>query len=137
MLVDSEAFRKIGSENEVCPTGQSSSPTLCPEKIGTRLVNVRKNVRDRTQPAFAAEIGIAEEMLGNYERGKRLPTAEVIYALYTRARVNPIWLLTGEGLQCADEQATDVNLNQQDSLGAWIPEFQRFLANKFWSEFLE
>jgi transcriptional regulator with XRE-family HTH domain len=52
---------------------------------------------------FAALLGVHAQTLGNYERGGRLPDSAFLEHLCTLCRVNPAWLLLGEGPMRAGE----------------------------------
>lgn len=62
-------------------------------EIGERIAHVRGH---KSQSAFASEMGVHKNTLGNYERGDRVPDAEFVAGLADRG-YNPQWLLTGEG----------------------------------------
>ncbi|MBW7472317.1 XRE family transcriptional regulator [Marinobacter sp. F4218] len=61
--------------------------------IGERLAEIRG---PKSQGAFAEELGIHKNSLGHYERGNRVPDAEVLFRLVGMG-FNANWVLTGEG----------------------------------------
>jgi transcriptional regulator with XRE-family HTH domain len=61
-------------------------------EIGDRLRTIRG---ERTQAAFAGDLGVGRVALSNYERGHRLPNRETLER-YARAGSTTIgWILTG------------------------------------------
>ncbi len=50
-----------------------------------------------SQTAIAERLGISLRAYQNYERGEREITVVLVHALYEQFRVDPVWLLTGEG----------------------------------------
>lgn len=63
------------------------------DTIGSRIAHIRG---DRSQAAFAKELGCHKNTLGNYERGNRSPDADFLVRM-ARIGVNTHWLVTGEG----------------------------------------
>ena len=61
--------------------------------IGARLKSIRAG---QTQKEFAESLDIALATYQNYERGDRMPVADVLLALY-RLGWNSNWVLTGTG----------------------------------------
>ncbi len=61
--------------------------------IGARLKSIRAG---QTQKDFAESLNIALATYQNYERGDRMPVADVVLAFY-RLGWNANWILTGEG----------------------------------------
>jgi len=64
--------------------------------IGERFLAIRRT-RGLHQSEIAAEIGVSQAALVNYEKGLRDPPANAILAFASFAKVSPAWLLTGEG----------------------------------------
>ena len=64
--------------------------------IGARFFEVRRGY-GLHQADVAAEIGISQAALVNYEKGARDPPATTIIAFAQAYKVSPAWLLTGEG----------------------------------------
>ena len=62
--------------------------------IGERIKQIRGKV---SQKEFAISIGVAQNTLGNYERGDRTPNADVIVRIAKDYDVSFNWLLLGEG----------------------------------------
>jgi transcriptional regulator with XRE-family HTH domain len=46
---------------------------------------------------FAKRTGVSSSVVHNYLRGKSEPTRPILLALANAAKVNPLWLATGEG----------------------------------------
>jgi transcriptional regulator with XRE-family HTH domain len=63
--------------------------------IGERIQSVRGDV---TQKDFAARLGIGRTSVVRYESGQRKPDALFVARLYAVFGINPVWLLTGEGV---------------------------------------
>jgi transcriptional regulator with XRE-family HTH domain len=68
--------------------------TLTAVPIGERIKLIRGEV---SQKEFANSLGVAQNTLGNYERGERRPSVEFLAALVAFSDVNYHWLITGEG----------------------------------------
>tara|TARA_A100000171_G_C2137713_1_gene151724 strand:+ start:4195 stop:4884 length:690 start_codon:yes stop_codon:yes gene_type:complete len=87
-----------------------------PTTIGERIAHIRG---DKSQAAFAKEIGAHKNSIGNYERGERTPDAGFLAKLM-EAGYNANWLLTGEGpMLLADMSAAPsaVSLSQSGGVG--------------------
>ncbi|MHB8551123.1 MAG: helix-turn-helix domain-containing protein [Acidiferrobacterales bacterium] len=50
-----------------------------------------------SQTAIAERLGLSLRGYQNYERGEREIPVALVHALYEQFRVDPVWLLTGEG----------------------------------------
>lgn len=74
--------------------------------IGERLAEIRGS---KSQGAFADELGIHKNSLGHYERGNRVPDAEVLLKLVGMG-FDANWILTGKG--APKPEAASANLNQ-------------------------
>lgn len=61
-----------------------------------RLKQVRKNL-ELTQQEFAQKIGTSQNVLANYEIGRRNPSNSVINNICKTFNVNEEWLRTGNG----------------------------------------
>lgn len=61
-----------------------------------RIKKIRKDA-DLTQQEFAQKIGSTQNVLANYEIGRRNPSSSVINNICKTFRVNEEWLRTGEG----------------------------------------
>lgn len=64
--------------------------------LGERIKKVRKT-NDLTQQLFAEEIGSTQNVLANYEAGRRNPSSSVINNICKTFNVNEEWLRTGDG----------------------------------------
>lgn len=65
--------------------------------LGERLVAARI-AAGLTQNAFAESLGLSPRAYANYERGEREIPATVVRKLYEIHGTDPVWLLTGPGL---------------------------------------
>lgn len=70
-------------------------------KLGDRIRMARKNA-GLTQAELAEKIGKAFGSINNYERGHRLPDAQVLKNICEITGANPGWLLTGEEKQTTE-----------------------------------
>lgn len=61
-----------------------------------RIRNLRES-KGLSQKNFSEILGITARSLQNYEQGEREMPSSVIKTLYEKFRVNPVWLLTGQG----------------------------------------
>lgn len=61
-----------------------------------RIRKIRKELK-LTQQEFASRIGTSQNVLANYETGRRNPSASVINNICKTFHINEIWLRTGEG----------------------------------------
>lgn len=64
--------------------------------VGDRLKYIRTDI-PASQENFAYEIGVSLRAYQSYERGERPVTKDLLLGLYDKYRVNPLWVLTGEG----------------------------------------
>lgn len=65
--------------------------------LGRRLSAVRVAIGVDDRDTLAARLGIGSAALGYYERGERLPDAEVMKSYIEQLGININWLLTGNG----------------------------------------
>lgn len=68
-------------------------------QISSRLTHIRGQ---ESQATFAKRTGIHKNTWGNYERGEREVSAEVLMRL-AELGWNPLWVLTGQGPECIPE----------------------------------
>lgn len=61
-----------------------------------RIKKIRKELH-LTQKEFASKIGSSQNVLANYETGRRNPSASVINNICKTFHVNETWLRTGKG----------------------------------------
>lgn len=61
--------------------------------IGQRIAHIRG---DKSQAAFATEIGVHKNSIGNYERGERTPDADFLASLM-KAGYSANWVVSGVG----------------------------------------
>lgn len=61
-----------------------------------RIRKIRREL-DLTQQEFAKKIGTSQNVLANYETGRRNPSASVINNICKTFNVNETWLRSGEG----------------------------------------
>lgn len=67
------------------------------ENIGTRIKTLRQQNNDSSIAAFAADAGVSKNTLIRYENGANSPDAAFVTKICTLCRVEPKWLLFGEG----------------------------------------
>lgn len=72
-------------------------PEIIKTDLGQRLRDVRKAVGDPQRDEFAKEIGISDKSLANYERGDRVPDANVLASYFLKYKVNVTWVVAAEG----------------------------------------
>lgn len=70
--------------------------------LGKRLSEVREALKFDEREPFAEALGISVAMLGYYERGDRVPDAEVLALYRERFGVNISWVVTGIGTMFDD-----------------------------------
>lgn len=63
-------------------------------EIGARIEQIRGSL---SQEAFANSLGVSRKTIWRYEAGKLLPASEFIIKLYVVYKVQPLWILTGQG----------------------------------------
>lgn len=68
------------------------------QKIGERIRSIRDEM-DLPRSEFAALLGISHTALYNYEISDRIPNADMILKICEMAKIVPLWLLTGKGVQ--------------------------------------
>ena len=56
-----------------------------------------------SQTVMAQRVGLSLRAYQNYERGEREVPVALVHALYEQFRVDPVWLLTGEGTMMLSE----------------------------------
>lgn len=69
---------------------------------------VKQAMGEEKARAFARKAGISESVLRQYIKGESLPTLDKLIAIADTARVNLLWLATGEGPmrgECVDSAA--------------------------------
>lgn len=64
--------------------------------LGERIKKLRKAL-DLTQQKFAEQIGTTQNVLANYESGRRNPSASAFNNICKTFNINETWLRTGEG----------------------------------------
>ena len=74
----------------------SSKNTRMNKKLGDRIALARKRA-GLTQEELAKKLDIAYPTLNKYERGHRIPDAELLSRMVKLLDCDPGWLLTGEG----------------------------------------
>lgn len=88
--------------------------------LGSRLKTIRGK---RTQKWFASEMGVSKNTYALYERNERTPDANFLEIICRRFRVNPGWLLLGEG---------PVNTPTEPELV--LPSIKKKFGNLTWDE---
>lgn len=74
-----------------------AKPEVVKTDIGQRLIDVRKALNFHDRQDFADALGIPKVSLGNYERGDREPSTELLLRYRENFKVNLNWLFTGRG----------------------------------------
>ncbi|MGN0141531.1 MAG: helix-turn-helix transcriptional regulator [Roseburia sp.] len=64
--------------------------------MNTRIKKLRKEL-DLTQTEFAKAIGLVQNTITSYEKGRLTPSDQTILSICREFNVNEIWLRTGEG----------------------------------------
>lgn len=80
-------------------------------KMQNRMKQIRKEL-DLTQQEFAKRIGSTQNVLANYETGRRNPSSSVINNICKEFSVNETWFRTGKG-QMFDK------INRDNQLMMW------------------
>ncbi len=75
-------------------TNNQTDVRLDPKAIGRRVREIRGF--DLKQAEFAEILGISQTQLSKYERGKSVPTPEILLKLKRYSRKTIDWILTGE-----------------------------------------
>ena len=65
-------------------------------QLNERIKKIRKTL-NLTQQEFAKRIGLSQNVLTNYESGRRNPSSSVINNICKTFHVNEEWLRSGEG----------------------------------------
>lgn len=79
-----------------------------------------KNIRGQTSlKEFAETLGVHPNTITNYEKG-RSPDADFLALVCDKYKVNPTWLLTGDGDMRANEPALD------DAWGVLVSEWEEY-----------
>lgn len=66
------------------------------EGFGDR-VRIVRSMTYCSQQEFAEQLEVSLRAYRNYERGEREMPASLLMTLYTKYRVDPVWVLTGVG----------------------------------------
>jgi transcriptional regulator with XRE-family HTH domain len=66
------------------------------QTLGERLKFIQKKI-GKTLPEFSQSLGISRDSLINYQQNRTSPDSRILSTLYEIYRVNPTWLLIGEG----------------------------------------
>lgn len=75
--------------------------------MNARIKKLRKTL-DLTQQEFAERIGSTQNVLANYEGGRRNPSSSVINNICKTFNVNEDWLRTGQGEMFAQQDNFDL-----------------------------
>lgn len=62
-----------------------------------RIKHLRKNILDKTQEAFALELGLSRANIANIENDRIALTDRTLKDICERFNVNKEWILSGEG----------------------------------------
>lgn len=78
--------------------GDLGRPPVQPKtELASRILRAREAVTGDDREKFAALSGISASTIGNYERGDRVPDAEMIRKYLDVSGVSAVWLITGKG----------------------------------------
>lgn len=77
------------------------------DHLKERIKKLRKKL-DMTQAEFAQKIGTSQNVLANYEIGRRNPSSSVINNISKTFDVNEEWLRTGEGKMFVEVPEEDI-----------------------------
>jgi transcriptional regulator with XRE-family HTH domain len=91
------------------------------KEIGKRIKKVRE-VLNLTQKELCDIIGIGRAILTKYENGDLIPSQKFLKLLKYELKVNPNWILTGEGeMFLNDEKEKIIKIEKQDVKGKLLP----------------
>ena len=91
------------------------------KEIGKRIKKVRE-VLNLTQKELCNIIGIGRAILTKYENGDLIPSQKFLKLLRYELKVNPNWILTGEGeMFLNDEKEKIIRIEKQDVKGKLLP----------------
>lgn len=96
--------------------------------MNDRIKKIRKSL-DLTQQAFAEKIGTTANVLTNYERGRRNPSASVINNICKTFNVNEEWLRTGQGEMF-------IEISRDEQIASFIGEIQMNVDDSFKKRFI-
>ena len=78
-----------------------------------------------SQTVMAQRVGLSLRAYQNYERGEREIPVALVHALYEKFRVDPVWLLTGEGsMMLAEEQRKRLDQALLDRVVEAVEQFE-------------
>jgi transcriptional regulator with XRE-family HTH domain len=91
------------------------------KEIGKRIKKVRE-VLNLTQKELCDIIGIGRAILTKYENGDLIPSQKFLKLLKYELKVNPNWILTGEGeMFLNNEKEKIIKIEKQDVKGKLLP----------------
>lgn len=96
--------------------------------MNDRIKKIRKSL-DLTQQAFAEKIGTTANVLTNYERGRRNPSASVINNICKTFNVNEEWLRTGQGEMF-------IEISRDEQIASFIGSIQMNVEDSFKKRFI-
>lgn len=77
-------------------------------ELKDRIKRIRKDL-DLTQQNFASKIGTTQNVLANYELGRRNPSSSVINNICKTFQISEEWLRTGKGEMFSQESTDDLS----------------------------
>jgi transcriptional regulator with XRE-family HTH domain len=77
-----------------------------PKACGRRLLTLRRRLR-LSQKEFAEVVGRTSSAVAHWETGRYIIPTEILAKLIELYRVNPLWLLFGEGSIFLDSTSTE------------------------------
>ncbi len=90
-------------------------------KLNERLLKSRKSAR-YTQKILCNQLDIAEQTVIKYEKGTRIPNADILERWAEITQCDPTWLLTGQGEMVQTERT-------QNSVGEDMSNYERMIAD--------
>jgi transcriptional regulator with XRE-family HTH domain len=91
--------------------------------LGERLKFIQKK-SGKTLPEFAQGLGVSRDSLINYQQNRTNPDSRFLSTLCALYRVNPTWLLQGEGEPFVEDSTQEGQATGRGKLGAIDPVMQ-------------
>jgi transcriptional regulator with XRE-family HTH domain len=93
------------------------------QTLGERLKFIQKK-SGKTLPEFSKILGISRDSLINYQQNRTSPDSRFLSTLYAKYRVNPTWLLIGEGEPFLENVTQELKDDSQGKVGVSDPVVQ-------------
>ncbi len=104
----------------------SSVDTSEMKEMGRRLKFIRGNL-EMKQKQFAKILGISVTTLSDIETGKKKPGFDIVYILAKNYRVNPVYLMLGEGEMFLHEVGMDAVFKEANYFGDYTGDVKEML----------